>query len=110
MRFIYLCLLCLLLALSSPVLAAEPPSLVEEAVTIAGTITKTGIAGNCYQLIAANGTKYELMGEFPHKDGLKVQITGTLPTNVMTLCQVGRPLRVNSIKKTSIFSSPWFKH
>jgi hypothetical protein len=50
------------------------------------------------------------MGEFPHKDGLKVQVTGTLPTNVMTLCQVGRPLRVNSIKKTSIFSSPWFKH
>jgi hypothetical protein len=110
MRFIYLYLLCLLLTLSSPVLAAETPGLAEESVIITGTITKTSIAGNCYQLIATNGTKYELMGEFPHSDGLKVQVTGTLPANVMTLCQVGRPLRVNSIKKTSIFSSLWFKH
>jgi hypothetical protein len=104
MRLIYLCLLCLTLVISSPVLAAETPSAVElPTVTLVGTIKKIQVSGTCYQLVTPDGAKYELIGKFPHRDGLKVQVSGTLATNLMTICQVGRPLQVNSIKKISNF-------
>jgi hypothetical protein len=99
MRFIYLCLLCLTLLISSPALAAETPGFVNlPQVNIVGTVKKIEVSGVCYQLVTADGTQYELMGNFPHQDGVTISAIGTLPTDLMTICQVGKPFKVDSSK------------
>jgi hypothetical protein len=67
-------------------------------VTISGTIRKLEIEGTCYQLATDNGKKYELMGKFPKRDGMKVQVRGIVQTDVATICQVGQPLKVKSYR------------
>jgi hypothetical protein len=96
MRFIYLCILCLSLFFSPPAWAAGFVNLPQ--VNIVGTVKKIEVSGVCYQLVTADGTQYELMGNFPHQDGVKISAIGTLPTDLMTICQVGKPLKVDSSK------------
>jgi hypothetical protein len=67
-------------------------------VTISGTIRKIEVEGTCYQLATANGKKYELMGKFPKRDGMKVQVRGVVATDVATICQVGQPFEVKSYR------------
>jgi hypothetical protein len=67
-------------------------------VTISGTIHKLEIEGTCYQLSTDNGKKYELMGKFPKRDGMKVQVRGIIQTDVSTICQVGQPFNVKSYR------------
>ncbi len=67
-------------------------------ITISGTIRKLEIEGTCYQLDMANGKKYELMGKFPQRDGMKVQVRGIITTNVATICQIGQPFQVKSYR------------
>ena len=67
-------------------------------VTITGTIHKIAVEGTCYQLATSDGKKYELLGKFPKFDGLKAEVTGTIPTDIMTLCQVGQPIQVKSLR------------
>ena len=67
-------------------------------VTITGTIHKIAVEGTCYQLATSDGKKYELLGKFPELDGLKAEITGTISADIMTLCQVGQPIQVKSLR------------
>jgi hypothetical protein len=67
-------------------------------VTISGTIHKLEIEGTCYQLATDSGKKYELMGKFPKRDGMKVQVSGIVTTDVATICQVGQPFKVKSYR------------
>jgi hypothetical protein len=67
-------------------------------VTISGTIRKIEIEGTCYQLATDNGKKYELMGKFPKRDGMKVQVRGIIATDISTICQVGQPFQVKSYR------------
>jgi hypothetical protein len=67
-------------------------------VTISGTIHKIEIEGTCYQLATDSGKKYELMGKFPKRDGMKVQVRGIIQTDVATICQVGQPFKVKSYR------------
>jgi hypothetical protein len=67
-------------------------------VTISGTIRKLEIEGTCYQLATDNGKKYELMGKFPKRDGMKVQVRGIVQTDAATICQVGQPFKVKSYR------------
>jgi hypothetical protein len=67
-------------------------------VTISGTIRKIEVEGTCYQLATTNGKKYELMGKFPKRDGMKVQVRGVVVTDVATICQVGQPFEVKSYR------------
>lgn len=69
-----------------------------EIVNLTGTIRKLALEGTCYQLATANGKRYELMGKFPKQDGVKVHVRGTLPTDIMTICQVGQPFQVKSYR------------
>ncbi len=99
MRLIYLCVLCLSLFLTNPAFASETPGFVNlPQVNIIGTVKKIEVSGVCYQLVTANGTQYELLGNFPHQDGVKISAIGTLPTDIVTICQVGKPLKVDSSK------------
>ncbi len=67
-------------------------------VTISGTIHKLEIEGTCYQLATDSGKKYELMGKFPKRDGMKVQVRGIVTTDIATICQVGQPFKVKSYR------------
>jgi hypothetical protein len=67
-------------------------------VTLTGTIHKLAVEGTCYQLAADNGKKYELMGKFPKIDGTRVRVSGSICTDLITICQVGQPLKIKAIK------------
>jgi Protein of unknown function (DUF5818) len=97
-QFFCLVLLCGFLWLpSQPMTFAQTsPAVNATQTTVSGTIRATEVEGRCYQLQTDDGQRYELMGKFPKKDGLRVKVRGTLETDVMTICQVGRPLRVKS--------------
>jgi hypothetical protein len=67
-------------------------------VNLTGTIKKLAVEGTCYQLAADDGKKYELMGKFPKIDGTKVRVSGVVTTDVATICQVGQPLKVKTVR------------
>jgi hypothetical protein len=67
-------------------------------VTLMGTIRKIEVEGICYQLAASDGKNYELMGKFPKRNGLKVQVRGSIEQDVATICQVGQPFKVKSVR------------
>jgi hypothetical protein len=67
-------------------------------VSLTGTIRKLAVEGTCYQLATDDGKNYELMGKFPKRDGTKVQVSGVVETDVVTICQVGKPFKVKSVR------------
>ncbi|MFM2305330.1 MAG: hypothetical protein RLZZ135_2744 [Cyanobacteriota bacterium] len=67
-------------------------------VNLTGTIRKLAVEGTCYQLATDDGKNYELMGKFPKRDGAKVQVSGTISTDIVTICQVGKPFKVKSVR------------
>jgi hypothetical protein len=67
-------------------------------VSIIGTIKKLAVEGTCYQLAADDGKKYELMGKFPKIDGTRVQVSGIAKSDMVTICQVGQPLQVKTVR------------
>ncbi len=67
-------------------------------VTLNGTIRKLAISGTCYQLTTNEGKNYELMGKFPKRDGVKVEVSGAIANDIMSICQVGQPFKVRSVR------------
>ncbi|WP_309743114.1 hypothetical protein [Chamaesiphon sp. OTE_20_metabat_361] len=67
-------------------------------IDLTGTIKKLAVEGTCYQLAADNGQKYELVGKFPKIDGTRVRISGIPKSDMVTICQVGQPLQVKTVK------------
>jgi hypothetical protein len=67
-------------------------------VNLTGTIKKLAVEGTCYQLAADNGKKYELMGKFPKIDGTRVRVSGVPKTDMVTICQVGQPLQIKTVR------------
>jgi hypothetical protein len=84
-----------------PALANPNPNIVKVKSTIVnltGTIHKLVIENTCYQLATDDGKKYELMGKFPKVEGTRVQVRGVIATDAVTICQVGQPLKVKSVR------------
>jgi len=50
------------------------------------------------KLRTAEGRSYELRGEFPRQNDLRVQVRGKLLQNTAIICQVGQPLQVEAVK------------
>jgi hypothetical protein len=67
-------------------------------ITVKGKVKFIDVESGCYQLLTTDNIRYELQGEFPKQDGLIVKVSGTLITDLATLCQVGRPLQVKNIQ------------
>jgi hypothetical protein len=67
-------------------------------VNLTGTIRKLAVEGTCYQLATDDGKNYELIGKFPKRDGIKVQVSGVVDTDMVTICQVGKPFKVKSVR------------
>jgi hypothetical protein len=84
-----------------PTLANPNPSIVKikpVVVSLTGTIHKLSVEGTCYQLATDNGKKYELMGKFPKIEGTRVQVQGIISTDTVTICQIGKIIKVGSIR------------
>ncbi len=57
---------------------------------------------SCYSLVANDGLRYELRGNYPSIVGAKVQITGLVSTaDTITTCQVGQPFYVQTFRIVS---------
>jgi ribosomal protein S4E len=85
----------------TPVIGRTPPASNQTksaTVTLTGTLKKVAVEGGCYQLVANDGKNYELLGKFPKQDGTKLQVTGTVATDIVTLCQVGQAFKIQSLK------------
>jgi hypothetical protein len=67
-------------------------------VNLTGKVHKLVIEGTCYQLATDDGKKYELMGKFPKIEGTRVQVRGVIDTDTVTICQVGQPVKVRSVR------------
>jgi hypothetical protein len=78
-------------------LSATPPTQTAT-VEIVGTVRKLAVEGTCYQLNADGGQKYELIGKFPKRDGARIKVSGTVATDMVTICQVGQPFKVKNFK------------
>jgi hypothetical protein len=77
---------------------AVPATVKPATLNLTGTIRKLAVEGTCYQLDGDNGQKYELMGKFPKIDGTKVRVSGVVKTDMVTICQVGQPLQVKTVR------------
>jgi hypothetical protein len=77
---------------------SQPVKARSEIVILTGTIRKLAVEGTCYQLASDDGKKYELIGKFPKIDGTRVQVHGTIKTDTVTICQVGQPVQVKSVR------------
>jgi hypothetical protein len=85
----------------APVLAnpnTSPTQVKPATVSLTGTIHELAVEGTCYQLATDNGDKYELMGKFPKIDGTRVRVSGVVAADTVTICQVGKPLKVKSVR------------
>jgi hypothetical protein len=76
----------------------NPTQVKPEIVSLTGTVRKLEVEGICYQLAADNGQKYELMGKFPKQDGVRLRVKGLVANDVATICQVGQPFKVKSVR------------
>jgi hypothetical protein len=65
-----------------------------------GTIRKSDLEGGVYQLVADDGTIYELDGNDPllRKEGAKVEIDGSVDRNAMSFSMTGPRLKAKSVK------------
>ena len=77
---------------------SQPVKARSEMVSLTGTVRKLAVEGTCYQLASDDGKKYELMGKFPKIDGTRVQVRGIIATDIVTICQVGQPVQVKSVR------------
>ena len=77
---------------------SSPTQVKPTIVNLTGTIRKLAVEGTCYQLATDDGKKYELIGKFPKRDGIKVQVSGVVHTDMVTICQVGKPFKVKSVR------------
>ncbi len=65
-----------------------------------GTIRYNDLEGGHYQLVAEDGTTYELEGSDPllAKDGARVEIDGQVDQNALSFTMTGPRLKVRSVK------------
>jgi hypothetical protein len=67
---------------------------------LSGTIRKSDLEGGVYQLVADDGTIYELEGADPllSKVGARVEIDGSVDKNAMSFTMTGPRLKVKAVR------------
>lgn len=66
-----------------------------------GTIRRSDLEGGHYQLVADDGTTYEVSGNdaaLSH-DGARVEVEGSIDKGVMSIAMTGPTLKVKSVKR-----------
>ncbi|MEO1800417.1 MAG: DUF5818 domain-containing protein [Cyanobacteria bacterium J06629_2] len=69
--------------------------------TVVGTIEKKGFGFGTWALVTDDGTTYELKDapEALQQSGLKVEVTGKIREDIMTMAMIGAVLEVESFQK-----------
>ena len=67
---------------------------------IRGTIRRSPLEGGHFQLVAEDGTTYEVEGSDPAlaQDGAKVEVDGTVDRGAMSFAMTGPRLKVKAVK------------
>jgi hypothetical protein len=65
-----------------------------------GTIRHNALEGGHFQLVADDGTTYEVDGSDPilRRDGARVEIDGSVDRTALSLAMTGPRLKVKSVK------------
>ena len=65
-----------------------------------GTIKHNALEGGHFQLLADDGTSYEVEGNDPllRRDGARVEIDGAIARTALSLAMTGPRLKVKSVK------------
>jgi hypothetical protein len=68
--------------------------------TVTGTIAKKGFGFGTWALVTEDGTTYELKDPASElqQAGIKVEITGKIREDIMTIAMIGKVLEVKSFK------------
>ncbi len=68
--------------------------------TYRGTIRRNDLEGGHFQLVADDGTAYEIEGSDPllSCDGARVEIDGSVDKNAMSFAMTGPRLKVRAVK------------
>ena len=84
---------------TTPAPTTAPGSPGKSQITVTGTL-RDGVEPGCVLLQSEQGTKYLLVGGDRGKltAGGRVQVTGVLSPDLLSICQEGQPLLVRSIK------------
>ncbi len=66
-----------------------------------GTIRHNDLEGGHYQLVADDGTSYEVEGADPalKEDGARVEVEGAIDRGAMSISMTGPILKVRSVKR-----------
>jgi hypothetical protein len=66
-----------------------------------GTIRRNELEGGHYQLVADDGTAYQVEGSDPalSQDGAKVEVDGAVDKDAMSFAMTGPILKVRSVKR-----------
>jgi hypothetical protein len=66
-----------------------------------GTIRRNDLEGGHYQLVADDGTAYQVDGSDPalKQDGARVEVEGAVDKGAMSFAMTGPILKVTSVKK-----------
>jgi hypothetical protein len=66
-----------------------------------GTIRRNDLEGGHFQLVADDGTAYQVQGADPalSEDGAKVEIEGAVDKGAMSFAMTGPILKVTSVKR-----------
>lgn len=66
-----------------------------------GTIRRNELEGGHYQLVADDGTAYQVEGADPvlTQDGVRVEIDGAVDKQAMSFAMTGPILKVRSVKR-----------
>lgn len=68
--------------------------------TVTGKVEKKGFGFGTWALVTDDGTTYELKdpAEELQQEGIKVEVTGKIREDVMTMAMIGKVLEVESYK------------
>lgn len=66
-----------------------------------GTIRRSDLEGGHYQLVADDGTTYEVQGTDAAltQDGARVEVEGAIDKGVMSIAMTGPTLKVTAVKR-----------
>jgi len=66
-----------------------------------GTIRRNDLEGGHFQLVADDGTAYQVQGADPalREDGARVEVEGAVDKNAMSFAMTGPTLKVKSVRK-----------
>jgi hypothetical protein len=68
---------------------------------IRGTIKRSPLEGGHYQLVAEDGTTYEVEGSDPAlaQDGARVEVDGQVDRGALSFAMTGPRLKVSAVKR-----------